>query len=130
MIGSLLFHFTVSMIAESSVFLLINSYLNAFCLPLKLQDSLAFATRPIAFPCTCNKTKDSQTQLKQALGISGRKKERGAQGRHAWGEVTPSALACLARPFFLAPKYFQLVFTTYSKLFDTHKEALCSCLQS
>ena len=24
--------------------------LNAFCLPLKLQDSLAFVTRPIAFP--------------------------------------------------------------------------------
>lgn len=49
-------------------------------LPLKLQDSLAFVTRPIASRCTCNKIKDSQTQLKQALGSSGRKRERGARG--------------------------------------------------
>ena len=76
----MLFHFIVSKIAESSVFLLINSYLIAFCLPLKLQDSLAFVTRLIASRCTCTKTKDSQTQLKQALGSSGRKKERGARG--------------------------------------------------
>jgi len=36
--------------------------------------------------------------------LSGRKKEKGARGRHARGE---GAWLPLARPFFLSPKYFQ-----------------------
>ena len=45
-----------------------------------------------------------------AWKLNGSRKETNARGRHERGEGAPSPLACLplARPFFLAPKYFQV----------------------
>ena len=45
-----------------------------------------------------------------AWKLNGSRKEPNARGRHERGEGAPSPLACLplARPFFLAPKYFQV----------------------
>ena len=49
--------------------------------------------------------------------LIGRKKERGARGRHARGKA---AWLPLARPFFLSPKYFQAPATLASHVFSPH----------